>query len=86
MYPFFFWPQIRERDSRLASLSDENESLQNRVRTVKEDLAERDGQLKVAKMNLDTAHKQSQHHMQEVSLNTVSHAGGKHEDSITRRR
>lgn len=45
----------------------ELESLQQRQRALKEDLAEKEGQLRVAKMNLQTAQKQSQHHAQEVT-------------------
>lgn len=48
-------------------MESEIESLQQKIRGLKEDLAERDGQLKVAKMNLTTAQKQSIHHSQEVS-------------------
>lgn len=48
----------------------ELESLQQRQRALKEDLAEKEGQLRVAKMNLQTAQKQSQHHAQEVTSPT----------------
>lgn len=48
----------------------ELESLQQRQRALKEDLAEKEGQLRVAKMNLQTAQKQSQHHAQEVTSHT----------------
>ena len=44
------------------------ESLQQRQRALKEELAEREGQLRVAKMNIQTAQKQSQHHAQEVGF------------------
>ena len=50
---------------------EENENQHGRIRGLKEELAEKDGQLRVAKMNLDTAAKQNQHHMQEVCLEGV---------------
>lgn len=48
-------------------LRSENADLQQGVRALKEELAERDGQLRLAKMNLDTAQKQNQSHMAEVA-------------------
>ena len=57
---------MRERESNLEGLRGENEGLQQRIRSLKEELAERDGQLRVAKMNLETAQKQNQLQMAEV--------------------
>jgi len=48
-------------------LQEDNDGLQQRVRSLKEEQAEKDGLLRVANMNLETAQKQHQHHMQEVS-------------------
>lgn len=56
----------------ISKLRGDIDSLQQRQRALKEELAEREGQLRVAKMNLQTAQKQSQHHAQEVSLNEVN--------------
>lgn len=42
------------------------ETVQTRLRQAKEELAERDGQLRVAKMSVETLQKQNQHHLQEV--------------------
>lgn len=42
------------------------EAIQTRMRQAKEELAERDGQLRVAKMSVETLQKQNQHHLQEV--------------------
>ena len=61
---------MRDKESRLASLMEEYESQQTRVRALKEELAEKDGQLRVANMNLETADKQREHHMQEVAAGT----------------
>ena len=61
---------MRDKESRLASLMEEYESQQTRVRALKEELAEKDGQLRVANMNLETADKQREHHMQEVATCT----------------
>lgn len=44
----------------------EIDDLQQKLRGLKEELAEREGQLRVAKMNLQTAQKQSVHHSHEV--------------------
>lgn len=55
----------------MSGMRAELESLQQRQRALKEDLAEKEGQLRVAKMNLQTAQKQSQHHAQEVTSQTT---------------
>ena len=46
---------------------EEYEAQQGRVRALKEELAEKQGQLRVSNMNLETADKQREHHVQEVS-------------------
>ena len=53
-------------------LMEEFEGQQNRMRKLKEELADRDAQLRVAKMNLETAEKQAQHHTAEVKINCLS--------------
>ena len=60
--------QIKEKEDIISRLRGDIESLQQRQRALKEELAEREGQLRVAKMNLQTAQKQSQHHTQEVRV------------------
>ncbi len=50
----------------MANTQEEMEGLIQKQRQLKEELAERDGQLRVVHMNLDTAQKQNQLHMQEV--------------------
>ena len=59
--------QLRDKESRISALVDETETQHSRIRSLKEELAEKDGQLRVANMNLDTGTKQNQHHIQEVS-------------------
>lgn len=46
----------------------EIEEVQQRLRSVKEELAEKEGHLKVANMDLQTAKKQNQHQLQEVVI------------------
>lgn len=65
---FYYKLQIKEKDDLISKLRGEIESLQQRQRALKEELAEREGQLRVAKMNLQTAQKQSHHHAQEVGV------------------
>ena len=43
------------------------EETQRKVRELNEVIAEREGQLKLLNMNLQTAQKQAKHHQQEVS-------------------
>ncbi len=50
----------------MASLQEDAASTAQRMRAVKEELAERDAQLRVATLNLDTAQKQNSLHTQEV--------------------
>ena len=64
---------MRERESSIEGLRTENYTFQQRIRAMKEELAERDGQLRVAKMNLETAQKQNQMQMAEV---------GRYEESL----
>lgn len=59
---------MKEKEKILANQRDEIEGHQNKHRQMKEELVEREGQLRVIKMNLQTAQKQSVHHAQEVSL------------------
>jgi hypothetical protein len=58
---------LKDRDAALLSTRTENEQLQQGIRALKEELAERDGQLRVARMNLETAQKQNQHQLSEVA-------------------
>ena len=67
MYWASFHPQVRDREATITGCREENEQMQQRMRKLKEELAEREGQLRVAKMNTETLSKQNQHHMQEVS-------------------
>ena len=64
---YMFIVQVRDREATITGCREENEQQQQRLRAVKEELAERDGQLRVAKMNTETLTKQNQHHMQEVN-------------------
>ena len=50
----------------MAQLRQENETLQHKLRESKEQCVEQEGHLRVAKMNLETAEKQSCHQMAEV--------------------
>lgn len=59
---------MKEKEKILANQRDEIECHQNKHRQMKEELVEREGQLRVIKMNLQTAQKQSVHHAQEVSI------------------
>ena len=58
--------QVKEREGSIATLRSEVDQLGQKTRGLKEEMAERDGQLRVAKMNLETVQKQNQHHMHEV--------------------
>ena len=58
--------QLKERENLITVLKAEVEATQVKLRQTKEELAERDGQLRVAKLNLTTAQKHSEHHSQEV--------------------
>jgi hypothetical protein len=60
--------QIHEKETQILRIVEDNQGLQQRVRALKEDLAEKDGLLRVANLNLETAQKQHQHHIQEVRL------------------
>ena len=50
----------------MKKLRDEIEEMSKRIQQLKEDMAERDGQLHVARMNLQAQQKQSVLHQQEV--------------------
>ncbi len=52
-------------------MQEETETLIQKQRQLKEELAEKDGQLRVVHMNLDTAQKQNQLHMQEVTIISI---------------
>lgn len=58
--------QIHEHENKISSLKEDLETMHQKQRGLKEELAERDGQLRVAQMNLDTSQKQNQLHAQEV--------------------
>ena len=58
--------KLRERDASLSRLRQENENALARMRGMKEEIAEKDGQLRVAKMNKEVSEKQNQQHQQEV--------------------
>lgn len=58
--------KLHEQETMIFRLREENENIHQRIRTLKEDIVDRDGQLRVSKMNLDTAHKQMQHLQQQV--------------------
>ena len=69
--------QIRAREEQLARSRHEMEETQRKVRELNEVLAEREGQVKLLNMNLQTAQKQAKHHMQEVSgTNTPARTRG----------
>ena len=59
----------------MGQVREENEGLLQKVRDGKEQLAEQEGRLRVAKMNLETAQKQNTHQMAEVRGGTASHDG-----------
>ena len=58
--------QVLDCETLIAQLRNELDVAQTHQRSLKEDLADREGQLRVAQMNLDTSKKQNQLHMQEV--------------------
>src|SRR6218665_299700 len=70
--------KLHEQETMIVRLREENENVLQRIRTLKEDIVDRDGQLRVSKMNLDSAHKQMQHLQQQVRysviLSSYSHA------------
>lgn len=67
--------KLHEQETMIIRLREEHENIQQRIRTLKEDIVDRDGQLRVSKMNLDTAHKQMQHLQQQVCyLQLITHA------------
>ena len=51
-----------------AQSREENEGLQQKLWESKEQFAEQEGRLRVAKMNLETAQKQNMHQMAEVGV------------------
>lgn len=59
--------QLVEREELVKKLRDDLEDQSKRIQTLKEDIAERDGQLHVARMNLQQQQKQTALHQQEVS-------------------
>jgi hypothetical protein len=60
--------QLLEKEELVKKLRDDIEDESKRIQKLKEDIAERDGQLHVARMNLQQQQKQSVLHQQEVSL------------------
>ena len=58
--------QIHEHENKISSLKEDLENMHQKQRNLKEELAERDGQLRVVQMNLETSQKQNQLHAQEV--------------------
>ena len=57
---------MKDKEAAINQLREEMDAFNVRMRQTKEELAEREGQLRVAKMSLETVQKQNQHHMQEV--------------------
>lgn len=58
--------QLLEREELVKKLRDDLEDQSKRIQKLKEDIAERDGQLHVARMNLQQQQKQNSLHQQEV--------------------
>jgi len=63
--------KLHEQETMIVRLREENENVLQRIRTLKEDIVDRDGQLRVSKMNLDSAHKQMQHLQQQVRYSVI---------------
>ena len=60
--------QMRDQDDSISHMRDEIDNLQRSNRGLKESMTERDGQIRVTQMNLETSQKQNQLHAQEASV------------------
>lgn len=63
----YYNQQIGDKEEVIDKLQRELDNMQQSQRGLKEDLAEREGQLRVTKMNLQAAQKQNNHHSNEVN-------------------
>lgn len=63
---------MKAREEQIARLRHEIDESQAKNRETSEVLAEREGQLRLANMNLQSAQKQARHHTQEVRFNPHS--------------
>lgn len=58
--------QLKERENRLQVMQEEIDGLQHKIRETKEETAEKDGQIKVLSMNLNSYDKQRSHLSNEI--------------------
>ena len=58
--------RVRELEASIARQQEEVEVMQRQVRVLRDEVAEKEGQLTLARMSLDTAEKQNQQHMCQV--------------------
>lgn len=63
---YLFLLKVKAREEQIARVRHELDEAQHKIREANEVMAEKDGQLRLANMNLQTAHKQAKHHTQEV--------------------
>lgn len=59
--------RLREAETSAGRMREESEMAQQRARTLRDELAEKDGQLRVARMTLDTVQKQNQQQLVQVN-------------------
>jgi hypothetical protein len=57
---------MKDKDAKTQSLQQEIENLEKKLREAKEEVADRDGQIKVVNMNLNNSEKQRAHLNSEV--------------------
>ncbi len=60
--------KMKDKDAKTQSLQQEIENLEKKLREAKEEVADRDGQIKVVNMNLNNSEKQRAHLNSEVWL------------------
>ena len=63
-----FGLQVKTRDETIVRQRAESEELQQNIRSLKEELADKEGQLRSLQLDLQSAKKQIQHQSQEVGV------------------
>jgi chromosome segregation ATPase len=58
--------QLKDRETKLQVLQEDVDTLQNKLRDIKEECAEKEGQMKVVTMNFSSVEKQRNHLADEV--------------------
>ena len=63
--------KLKDRETKLQCLQEDVDQLQNKLRDIKEECAEKDGQMKVISMNFASVEKQRNHLADEVRLQFI---------------